>query len=139
MANRQEWQARIARWRTSGLSKRQYALREGFSAQSFAWWSWKLSSEQRAATAQSARRATARPVSSSAPTVQFFPVHVVDSLEKKPTSGSAPASQRVQVSSPTHCVELTLPHGCSLHVPTSLEHDTLRRVLSAALEVASRC
>ena len=138
MANRQEWQARIARWSTSGLSKRQYALREGFSAQSFAWWSWKLSSERLVAPDHTAHRATARPVSVSAPTVQFFPVHVVDSLGKA-APGSALASQRVQASAPSACVELTLPHGCSLRVPTSLEHDTLRRVLSAALEVASRC
>jgi transposase len=41
-ATRAEWARRVARWRRSGLSAKEFAAREGFNASTLTFWSWKL-------------------------------------------------------------------------------------------------
>ena len=36
------WSDRVARWERSGQTAKTFATREGVSAQSLAWWKWKL-------------------------------------------------------------------------------------------------
>jgi transposase-like protein len=43
-ARRETWEQRIAAWRASGLTARQFALRIGVNANTLANWRWKLES-----------------------------------------------------------------------------------------------
>ena len=42
------WSERVARWERSGQTAKTFALREGVSAQSLAWWRWKLGLDAKA-------------------------------------------------------------------------------------------
>lgn len=42
---REQWSARVTRWKDSGLTAAQYASEIGVSPKSLAWWRWRLASE----------------------------------------------------------------------------------------------
>jgi transposase len=42
------WSERVARWERSGQTAKTFASREGVSAQSLAWWKWKLGRDAKA-------------------------------------------------------------------------------------------
>jgi hypothetical protein len=44
-STREEWAARVARWKDSGLTAAEYASELGISARSLAWWKWRLGSK----------------------------------------------------------------------------------------------
>lgn len=46
---RETWEQRVAAWRKSGLSVREFASRVGINANTLANWRWRLQSEERAA------------------------------------------------------------------------------------------
>ena len=48
-----EWSERVARWKSSGLSTREFAAAEGVNASSLAWWKWKLGKRGRRSTKRS--------------------------------------------------------------------------------------
>jgi hypothetical protein len=39
---REVWRERVAHWRASGLTAREFAARHGFSANTLSWWRWQL-------------------------------------------------------------------------------------------------
>jgi hypothetical protein len=39
----EEWAARVARWKDSGLTAKDFASEVGVSARSLVWWRWRLS------------------------------------------------------------------------------------------------
>jgi hypothetical protein len=41
-ASRSEWAKRVRRWRSSGLSAREFAAREGWNARTLTWWASQL-------------------------------------------------------------------------------------------------
>jgi hypothetical protein len=43
LERQQEWQERVAQWRTSGLSQRAFALEHGFSQKQISYWSRRFS------------------------------------------------------------------------------------------------
>jgi transposase-like protein len=47
-ARRETWERRVAAWRDSGLTAREFAARIGVNANTLANWKWKLDSEDRA-------------------------------------------------------------------------------------------
>jgi len=101
------WRECISRWRSSGLSVRDFCRREALSEPSFYSWRRELS-----------RREANRPVSrrSSRPrpqptTTAFMPVHVVASR----SSDSA--------------IEIVLPRGRRVRVRSGFDRDTLQVVL----------
>ena len=42
------WSERVSRWERSGQTAKTFASREGVSAQSLAWWKWKLGRDAKA-------------------------------------------------------------------------------------------
>src|SRR5579859_6756623 len=46
-STREEWAARVTRWKDSGLTAAEFASELGISARSLSWWSWRLASKTR--------------------------------------------------------------------------------------------
>jgi hypothetical protein len=44
-STREEWAARIARWKDSGLTAAEFASEIGVRARTLSWWKWRLSSK----------------------------------------------------------------------------------------------
>lgn len=42
---REQWERRVARWKRSGLTTREFAAREGLQASTLAYWRWRLKAE----------------------------------------------------------------------------------------------
>jgi hypothetical protein len=53
---REEWAARIARWKDSGLTAAEFASEIGVRARTLSWWKWRLSSKKQESP-KGARRA----------------------------------------------------------------------------------
>jgi transposase len=104
MATRAEWSKRVERWQRSGLSAEEFGAREGLKPKQLGWWRWRLRSSPPA----------------SAPEVQFLPVHVVDSSGPPAGSGTT--------------LEVALPNGRVIRVPSGFDAAMLERVLSIASE-----
>jgi hypothetical protein len=68
--SRAAWERRVGRWECSGLSAREFAVREGVNRQTLSFWKWKLHQP----TVQSARKRR--------PSVDF--VEVVPAVEVEP-------------------------------------------------------
>ena len=45
-STRSEWAVRVRKWRSSGLTAREFATREGVNARTLAWWSSQLRRER---------------------------------------------------------------------------------------------
>ncbi len=97
------WQERIARWRGSGLSVRQFCQREGLSEPSFYAWRRVLS--------QRGKSEGARP-SGTSHRSDFVPVHV---LERSPRKASM--------------IEIVLPRGRRVRVGPGFDRAALEQVL----------
>jgi hypothetical protein len=101
------WRECISRWRSSGLSVRDFCRREALSEPSF--YSWRRELSQREANRPVSRR-SARPRPRPT-TTAFMPVHVV-------ASGSSDSA-----------IEIVLPRGCRLRVRPGFDRATLETVL----------
>jgi transposase len=106
MATRDVWEKRVERWRRSGLSKEDFAAREGIKSKQLVWWRWKLGSSP------------SEPVTPGLP--EFLPVHVVDAVAC-PSGATLP-------------VEIALPNGRVVRVAAGFDAATLERVLEIASE-----
>lgn len=119
--SREEWARRIAEWRRSGLSVRQFAARLGVNAKTLGYWVWRLSS--------STRRVDARADSSGG--ARF--VEVVGAVAR-PAPKRSPRSPRQE--SLVQTVEVALRDGLRLRVGWPMDGDAARQLatLVAALE-----
>ena len=101
-STREEWAARVARWKDSGLTAAEYASEVGISARSLAWWKWRLGSKTRADAAGRvlARRAPEARATTAAATPPISPLTFVEmtaTLEADRLEVVLPSSLRVRV------------------------------------------
>lgn len=102
------WQARVAQWRRSGLSVREFCRREALSEPLFYCWRRELARREigESSAAGSARKRTVQAAS-------LVPLHIAMPHEE----GQASA------------IEIVLPRGRRVRVPAGFDRDTLRAVL----------
>jgi transposase len=103
MATRADWARRVARWEKSGLTRSEFAAREGVKATTLGWWRSAL------------RRAAAEPITALVPQAMSF-VEVAS----------------VGVEATHERIEVELRNGRVVRVPASFDEDALRRVLAVA-------
>lgn len=123
---RKQWEERVARWQESGLSAKEFAAEAGINHCTLAYWKYRLRKE-------GAAQDTSPAVASSSGFVEVPKAEVVV-VQRKRTRGDAAlrrAGQAAQVSQP---LEVRLPGGVSVVVPTGFDPATLKRLL-AVLEV----
>jgi transposase len=108
LSKQRVWQARVAQWRRSGLSVREFCRREGLSEPLFYSWRRELAQREMCASpaAGVARQGRSRPGA-------FVPVHVV---------APHPVGQRV-------AIEIVLPSGRRVRVRPGFDRATLQAVL----------
>jgi len=106
---RDEWAKRVARWKDSGLTAKEFATELGINPRSLVFWKWQLGKGSGpAAESVKSGRAPARPL---------------------------PLIELGQVAAPVQ-FELELGGGRRLAIPSTFDADALRRLL-AVLESAS--
>ena len=103
-SRRKAWVERVAGWRRSGLTAKEYAARIGVNAGTLAHWAWRLGHEQR-------RRQARHRSGGRASTVPAALIEVVS---------RAKGDDRF---------ELCLDNGRRLHVPAGFEIGALQRLL----------
>ncbi len=111
-ANRREWQKRVDRWRTSGLTAKEFAAEMGINAGTLQFWSCKLKQSTGRAAAPRASRAAA-PVASSLLEVSPLSMRDVDTR-----------------------IEVELANGRRLRVPSTFDTTVLQKLV-AALETTT--
>src|SRR3569832_2251003 len=105
--NRQEWLKRVDRWRSSGLTAKEFAAEMGLNAGTLQFWSCKLRREDGPASAPRACRA-------AAPAAPAF-------LEESP----------VAIRDVDARVEVELANGRRLRVPSTFDPATLQKLVIA--------
>lgn len=113
---RAEWKKRVARWKDSGLTAKEYAAEIGVKPATLQHWKWRIGSE--------ARSEGSTPPSSD-DSAQFVELVTpgpgeVSILESTPCGQPSPSP-----------LELVFPDGLRLRVPPFFDAESLRRVLSA--------
>jgi hypothetical protein len=102
------WRRIVEKWRSSGLLAREFAAQQKISPGTLYWWSSRLG-----------KQATARRADSAAATMpKFLPVEIVDQAPR--ISQPLPAA-----------LEIVLPHGEVLRVPSGADLVHVRRVVAA--------
>jgi transposase len=95
-ATREEWAARVARWKDSGLTAAAFGAQEGISPGGLTWWKWRLASkESKRALAQRSVK-----VASKAETARISPLTFVEmtaTMHGAALEVVLPSSIRVQV------------------------------------------
>ncbi len=103
------WRRRIRDQQRSGLAVREFCLREGLKDWTFRWWRQELARrDQEPSTAPQRERIDAPPT--------FLPVRVVDLEAVSP--------------SPAPSIEIVLPTGPTVRVPSGFDPRTLGQVLA---------
>ncbi len=102
-ADRETWAKRVERWKESGLSAAQFATEIGVSPKSLSWWRWRLT--KGASEKVPRRRKSSKPALSPMTFIEM----------------SAPPS--------TNLLEILLPSGVRVRVPTGADVATLGGVL----------
>lgn len=110
-ARRDEWAARVRRWRRSGLRAKEFAESIGVKSSTLSYWGWRLAREE---TAEARRDVRALSV-----------------------AGLQPGVIEVVTDRGDERFELDLGGGRRLLIPASFEPGALERLL-AVLEAASR-
>ena len=108
-SRREEWAGRVAGWRRSGLTAKQFAASIGVNAGTLTYWAWHLGSRR----GERELRRTARRVTSTAPATL---IEVVNSGTRDDR------------------FELRLHSGHHVHIPAGFEAAALKRLLDV-LEV----
>lgn len=97
-ATREEWSARVARWKESGLTAAEFGAREGISARSLEWWRWRLASKSEAPKQALVRRsAAARPKASARTISPLTFIEMTATTQGAPLEVVLPSSIRIQV------------------------------------------
>lgn len=111
-STREEWAARVARWRASGLTATKFASEVGISARSLSWWKWRLASKP---GSDSPKRALARriPRPIAPPATTISPLTFVE----------------MSAVSETDRLEVVLPSRVRIRVRPGFDASTLGRLL----------
>jgi len=112
-AREQSWRRTIRRQQRSGIAVTEFCRREGLKDGAFRWWRKELARRDRQAEATSRGEREGKPAE---PAPTFLPVRVID-LESVSPRPPAP-------------IEIVLPSGPTLRVPTGFDPRTLAAVLS---------
>ena len=132
LAKERQWRRILRRWRSSGLSVREFCDWQGLSEPSFYAWRRELAKRDRESlSAASAGHAPAtarskRQASSRSPGPAFLPVYVV--ADRAPVD-TPPASG-------TERLEVHLPGGVRLSVPPECDRALLRDVIACCRGMA---
>ena len=110
------WRRLVKDWRRSGLSVREFCDWQSLSEASFYAWRRELAKRDWAATPRGARTMNG-PTSPSSSPAQFLPVRIV--ADAALDSGAS------------RCLEVQLPTGVRLRIPSGFDRQTLADVLSA--------
>jgi hypothetical protein len=122
--SREVWEKRVARWRESGLSAREFAAEVGINAGTLGWWSSRIRQGEpgEAATGPHRRRKerTERtaPAAATTPPVKWVEVVRVEGHTVR--DGAA---------APIPVFELVVA-GRTIRVPTGFDADSLRRLIA---------
>jgi hypothetical protein len=123
--SREVWEKRVARWRDSGLSAREFAAEVGVNAGTLGWWSSRLRRGEPAEAPTGRRRSRrdrAEPAASAASTTAPVKwLEVVGEEEQFAERGSAAA--------PMPVFELVVA-GRTIRVPVGFDADSLRRLIT---------
>ena len=113
-ATREEWTKRVARWRDSGLTAREYATEIGVNVHTQQQWGWRLNAEARKGKgATRSKPAASKKSGSRVPVVEVIGVGATS-----PSSG------------PAISYEVVLRDGTMIRVPPSFDDATLHRLVS---------
>jgi hypothetical protein len=109
------WRRAMRRQQRCGLTIRDFCRGEGLKDWTFRWWRQELARRDRPIAAASERRAVLEPTE-AVPAALFLPVRVVD--QEAISSSSLPP------------IEIVLPAGPTVRVPTGFDRGTLDEVLT---------
>lgn len=98
------WERRVARWAKSGLSREQFAAREGVKPATLGWWRWFLDGK--------ARQPSKALVKSDARFVEVGPVILEPAVSAH--------------------IEIVLPNGRVVRIPAAFDEVAFGRVLAVA-------
>jgi hypothetical protein len=110
---REVWEKRVARWRESGLTAKEFAGEVGVNANTLAHWAWRLD-QAGAGPAQGAAQSSSKPKPPAVPFVEVVPAAVADAVK-------APDA-----------LELVLIGGRTVRVPADFDSEALRRLIAVA-------
>jgi hypothetical protein len=121
-ATRDEWKRRVARWRRSGLTAKEFSAREGLNASTLSFWSWKLGSTVGGRSRNGRRREPGKKEARKARHAEQFgesasPFLGVELMTSANSGGGAD-------------LELLLG-DVRVRVPPDFDESTLRRVMDA--------
>lgn len=105
--SREAWAKRVERWKASGLTAAEFAARHGLAATSLKWWKWRLGARDRKGAARR-HRVLARTTAERMSPLTFVEMSAV--VRGEP-------------------LELVLPNGLAIRVPTGFDTETLERLL----------
>jgi hypothetical protein len=108
---REVWAKRVARWRESGLSAREFASETGINASSLSHWAWKLARGERAGTERAGRRGPEK----------------IGWVEVVPPPAPAAVAPLPHASD---ALEIVVDGRRTVRVPSNFDADVLRRVLA---------
>lgn len=123
MATRSEWEKRVERWKSSGLSAAEFAARHGYKAQQLHWWSWKLGTS----SSKSHRADRDEPASALSQEPRFLPVRVVEPSPAPVAVGMPPAPA---------WIEIALPNGGLVRVLPGVDAATIACVMAAVAKLS---
>ncbi len=123
--SREIWEKRVARWRDSGLSAREFAAEVGVNAGTLGWWSSRLrrSEPVEVPTGQRRTRSGRAEPAASAPS----PVASVKWLEVIGEEGQS--AERGRAAAPMPVFELIVA-GRTIRVPGGFGAESLRRLIA---------
>lgn len=98
-STREEWAARVARWKDSALTATEFATEIGVSAHSLSWWKWRLASTARSDPPKRAlARRTTLPIARPLPAISPLTfVEMTASTETDPLEVVLPSEVRIRV------------------------------------------
>lgn len=123
----EEWSKRVARWKDSGLTAKEFAAETGINASTLAYWRWRLSVAERAGSTDSGQ-----PVRGNA--------SAASSRKRRTTrAGKAAATKSPEfveipmaaVTTPPATLELLLGKDVRVRIPADFDEAALTRVLRA--------
>ena len=128
-ATRKEWARRVALWKRSGLTAKEFSAREGLKASTLSYWSWKLESLRGAAQKEEAEheKGGAAERRQSPKRKRGVGVYTRDDflgfeLVAPPASGAE--------------LEIVVDGALRVRVPSGFDEATLRRVVGVLREGA---
>jgi transposase len=107
---REVWVKRVERWRDSGLTAKAFAEQAGIGADRLRYWKWKLSRPE-------STRSDTSPPSSNSTALPFVEVTASEGVQHV----GRLAEERL---------EILLPSGTRILIPTKFDEATLRRVVA---------